>query len=401
MPQPQKNLDTISVTTKAAPHVFPTLDGLRGVASILVLIRHFEPFFGKAMEFQESFLAVDIFFLLSGAVISHAYERRLQSGLSVLHFAYIRVVRIYPLYILASTITLLVILSGMEQIGAGHLLLYSALALLMLPNLFVSESGIDKPELFPLNFPAWSLFFELAVNIFYAAVLRFLTTRTLIVIMSVSALGLIAFMYFSHAHNLDIGWTVKSLPGGFFRVGYSFFAGVFLYRRFTLKRAASFPGRHSAFIPYAILLLGAIFLMAAPSGTFQPYFDFVAVVVVFPVIVYLGLIFQPKGVGARIFKFFGLISYAVYVIHGPLAILSQGYLRAANGISVEHHVPWAGLDFEYNYAPWAGLGFLVFLLPFCWWLDQIYDVPLRRFLLGLWPSNPDKIHTRNTVTPPH
>src|SRR5208337_1638090 len=47
------------------------------------------------------------------------------------------------------------------------------LAILMIPDLFVQA-------LFPLNFPAWSLFFELWVNIVYAFTFRLLTLRVLV-----------------------------------------------------------------------------------------------------------------------------------------------------------------------------------------------------------------------------
>ena len=90
---------------------FYTLDGIRGIAAILVMMRHTIPFFG--VDFVESYLAVDIFFLLSGVVITNAYERRLQSGLSVLRFIWIRVVRMYPLYMLGSLISIVAVAFGL------------------------------------------------------------------------------------------------------------------------------------------------------------------------------------------------------------------------------------------------------------------------------------------------
>jgi peptidoglycan/LPS O-acetylase OafA/YrhL len=103
-----------------------------------------------------------------------------------------------------------------------------------LPGLSFSRSlALPDPfvfSVFPLNPPAWSLFFELAGNIAYASVFRFLSYRVLAAIMAVSTLGLAGFLYFGPQHDLHLGWNVENLSGGFFRVGYSFFAGVLLYR---------------------------------------------------------------------------------------------------------------------------------------------------------------------------
>ena len=59
------------MTAVAPRRAFQTLDGLRGVGAFLVVIRHV-PLFGAA-HVPESFLAVDLFYLVSGFVVAHAY----------------------------------------------------------------------------------------------------------------------------------------------------------------------------------------------------------------------------------------------------------------------------------------------------------------------------------------
>ena len=83
------------------------------------------------------------------------------------------------------------------------------------------------------------------------------------------------------------------------------------------------------------------------------------------------------GVGARVCKFLGSISYAVYVIHVPLEWLITGMIQRMAGVPVESWDPWA---------PWAGFCFIGVLLAFCWALDKFYDAPLRRFLLARMQS---------------
>ena len=98
---------------------FTTLDGLRGIAAIAVVARH-APFLwgehGPTGALSESYLAVDFFFVLSGFVLAHAYGSRFQHGLSNAAFMRTRLLRLYPLYLLA-----LVFSSGVVaiQIGVG------------------------------------------------------------------------------------------------------------------------------------------------------------------------------------------------------------------------------------------------------------------------------------------
>ncbi|WP_044531373.1 acyltransferase family protein, partial [Herbaspirillum sp. B65] len=74
---------------------FLTLDGFRGIAAILVVLRHTTPYFGDN-PFFSSYLAVDLFFLLSGAVVARSYEHRLQQDMSLRQFMWIRLLRLYP-----------------------------------------------------------------------------------------------------------------------------------------------------------------------------------------------------------------------------------------------------------------------------------------------------------------
>lgn len=85
---------------------YPVLEGLRGAAAILVLFRHI-PTYAPPINFQMSYLAVDLFFVLSGFVIANSYEQKLTSEkMSFKEFAVLRVIRIFPLYIIGSLIGL-------------------------------------------------------------------------------------------------------------------------------------------------------------------------------------------------------------------------------------------------------------------------------------------------------
>jgi peptidoglycan/LPS O-acetylase OafA/YrhL len=88
---------------RGTPHQFATLDGLRGVAAIAVTSLHFRFELGKFL-LPHSYLAVDFFFVLSGFVLAYAYEDRLSEGMKPIQFLRLRVIRLYPLYLIGTLI---------------------------------------------------------------------------------------------------------------------------------------------------------------------------------------------------------------------------------------------------------------------------------------------------------
>ena len=78
--------------------VFHTLDALRGIAAIGVLVFHMGPIF-TPIAAPGGYLAVDLFFMMSGVVLSHAYEARFRAGMGTLDFMRARLIRLYPLYL--------------------------------------------------------------------------------------------------------------------------------------------------------------------------------------------------------------------------------------------------------------------------------------------------------------
>jgi peptidoglycan/LPS O-acetylase OafA/YrhL len=250
-----------------------------------------------------------------------------------------------------------------DAMGTGDLFVLVGLGILFVPNPVVGTPA----QMFPFDGPAWSVFFELAANIFYAYTLRFLTNRVLMAIMLLSAAGLAGCLCVLPGHSLNVGFTVKSSPAGFCRAGYSFFTGVFLYRLFVSKKASMTKRKPSLVVPGGIVTLIATLLLSSPGEKLVPYFDFACVVLVFPALICAALHFEMSGAGARVCRFLGTVSYALYAVHDPV-------FHAIKAIADREHVAIN------NYAPWAGLGILIFLIWFCWLLDMVYDLPVRRFL---------------------
>lgn len=173
------------------PH-YELLDGLRGVAALLVVIYHvFEGYaFSSGAPLIEGmnhgYLAVDFFFMLSGFVIAYAYDSRWQSTLTLKNFALRRLVRLHPMVLMGAVLGVITfVLQGSQQWDGTHMALSAVMwALLMAMFMIPALPGCGyevrgNGEMFPLNGPTWSLFFEYIGNVLYALVLRRFSTRVL------------------------------------------------------------------------------------------------------------------------------------------------------------------------------------------------------------------------------
>ena len=88
---------------------YEILDGMRGIAALLVLTRHTTEFW--TFTLHHSYLAVDLFFLLSGFVLASSYDISLRDRvLSVRRFIFLRLIRLYPLFLVSVACFLLLFL---------------------------------------------------------------------------------------------------------------------------------------------------------------------------------------------------------------------------------------------------------------------------------------------------
>ena len=227
------------------PH-YELLDGLRGVAALLVICYHiFEGFATSPVDqrFNHGYLAVDFFFLLSGFVVGYAYDDRWKRGMRCRDFIRRRLIRLHPMVVLGAVFGAAAFwLQGPVRwdgtpVSAGMLLLALLCGMVLLPVWPGAGHEVrGNGEMYPLNGPSWSLFFEYLGNLLYAFLLRRLPTRllALVVVLSGSALALFAVCDLSGYGHLGVGWTLAdyNLPGGLLRMLFSFSAGMLLSRRF-------------------------------------------------------------------------------------------------------------------------------------------------------------------------
>lgn len=344
--------------------MFYTIDGLRGIAALLVVCRHIVPLHGGKLNFQSSYLAVELFFLFSGFVIAHAYDRRFEAGMSFWDFFKARMIRLYPLYFLGFVIAVLTIpmarLMGIRTWPLDPRVIVPNL--FMLPTYIRFAGGV----LFPFNNPSWTLFFELLANFAYCLVFRYLTNGRLALTVIVTG-GLLAFAAY-YFGSLDIGYSQRHFIGGFARVAFSFFAGVAVYR---LQRAFPCPIRVSPWV----LLAGAVALLVQymPRGLHRELYDSLCAIFVFPLFAYLATAVEPGPAGAKLFTLGGGASYALYLIHAPIGgVLNQFftlYGRPKGSIVL-------------------GIGFIAAVSVVAVLVERFYDRPVRRWLTGLTGRRP-------------
>jgi peptidoglycan/LPS O-acetylase OafA/YrhL len=298
----------------AERRLYGGLDGLRGVAALVVLVFHVLALnTGTQQRFFHGYLAVDLFFLLSGFVVAGAYEAKLTAGaLSFPAFAGLRLKRLWPMAALGVGVGALCAL--LVQPSAGVLILkLSCAALTFLPQ---GGSGDSAP--FPIDPVLWSLSVEIVVNLLYAALARRLSTPVLIAVCGAAFAGLVA-VGIPHG-GLSMGWRASDLAMGYVRAGFSFPLGVLLWRIRDRWPALPFSWRGAS-----VLVLGAALTpYLLPEGPAHGFWDLAAVAILFPLVLMAAA--QPAPRAAAVTAALGGISYPLYVLHYPLLLLlaSQG-----------------------------------------------------------------------------
>jgi peptidoglycan/LPS O-acetylase OafA/YrhL len=330
-------------------HKYLALDGLRGLAALIVVAYHARAWFPYYLP--GSHLAVDFFFLLSGFVIAHAYDAKLENGsLGFWRFALLRIIRLYPLYILALVIT---VGSRWGYMEPEDLRARTFFALFMVPNL-----AHEAPRW--LVVASWSLFFELAINFAFALFHKRLST---VVLLSASAVGFVlCLINAQHFGSFNFGFTWEGVQGGLGRVLLSFPLGIVIYRHRNLLMSGI------AWSTWPSFVLLTLVLAFPTTPEMKPYYELFAVVVLLPAILVFAASAQPRPVSMPILAALGALSYAIYILHGVFLRILNTNLELKDQITALQ--------------PWGGLALIAAMVPICLLLDKYYDMPVRRWLLA-------------------
>lgn len=240
-PTPTKTPISSSFFPDTKSH-YVILDGLRGVAAIMVIIFHvFEIFSGgnhHAQIINHGYLAVDFFFLLSGFVIGYAYDDR-WGKMTLKGFFKRRLIRLHPMIILAMIIGAIgfyasaspILFPHINEVPVWKMLVVMLIGFTLIPVIGSFEIR-GWGEMHPLNGPAWSLFFEYVGNILYALFIRKLPTKILALLVVLASLATIHLAVFGTNGDMIGGWSFnpEQLKVGLTRLLFPFLAGLLLSR---------------------------------------------------------------------------------------------------------------------------------------------------------------------------
>ena len=260
-----------------------TLDTLRGVAALMVVITHVFPLTwpnctDTTCNVRFGYLAVDLFFALSGFVIAMNYEPRFALGLNAVRFMLLRFIRLFPLFWIAAALGAipLIYAASIGQEPWVNVLLISITNAVLAP----SPPLIGHPDPFPLVSPAWSLFYELWVaNLSFAVIGRRLSYKLLVSIIVASFAGLT--LYVTRFGTIDGGSLWSTFIAGLPRVMFSFFVGVLLHRTHKIFSPPQIPS-------IVILTVFALTLVMDIPERFSAIYELGCVAVFYPALIYLG-----------------------------------------------------------------------------------------------------------------
>ena len=360
---------------------YEILDGLRGVAAVVILVYHL--FEACGIVLGHAYLGVDFFFALSGFVIGYAYDDR-WNKMSIGDFFKRRLVRLHPMLIMGTTIGFLLYYFGRSEafplIGTQPLwwvvvmYLYTCLMLPMARSWDLR--GWDDTNSF--NGSTWSLQWEYIANILYALVLRFLPTVALAALTFVAALGTIDITFnldvfsllegrFGAPYTVNGGWNLSSqeLYVGFVRLAFPFLAGLLLSRlKATIKLRGAFA--------ICSALVAAMMLMPVMEGLKNGIYEVLCILVLIPLIVSIGAGSTVKGKRAgRLCLFLGEISYPLYITHLPFIYMQMAWMT--------NHP-----EATRSEAIMVAVSTFVLAIGVAYAALKLYDLPLRKWLTEHW-----------------
>jgi peptidoglycan/LPS O-acetylase OafA/YrhL len=338
---------------------FAALDGLRGVAALVVVIFHFMEM--VIWDYSKLFvghgwLAVDFFFCLSGFVIGYAYDDRIRA-MGIWTFLKVRLIRLHPMVVFGSVLGLVTLIidpfrGGPLGYSAGRVALMFLSSIFLIPYPTMHERGFS---LFSLNSPAWSLFWEYVANIFYAIVLFRFSRHWLVIATVLAAIVLCIVGY--NAGNLWAGFNGKTFWTGAARISFSFLAGLLVYRSKWIIR------NKLGFTALSVLLLLAFVMPYAKGGWIR---EAAVIIVYFPLLVALGAGVTLAPGSEKFCKFAGNLSYPLYMTHYAV-IWAFGNYYGSQKPDTTH----LAIVVTSGVLIMVGFAYLVMVL---------YDMPIRSFL---------------------
>lgn len=369
---------TVFADTK--PH-YHLLDGLRGVAALMVIWYHvFEGYAfagGTTIDtFNHGYLAVDFFFILSGFVIGYVYDDRWGKNFTMKDFIKRRLIRLHPMVIMGAVVGAITFyIQGSVQWDGTHIGISMVMLSLLCTIFFIpAMPGVGyevrgNGEMFPLNGPCWSLFFEYIGNILYALFIRRLSNKALTIVVVLLGVALASFAIFnvSGYGNIGVGWTLDGVNfiGGLLRMLFPFSMGMLLSRNF---KPMKLRGAFWICTLVMIALFAVPYLEGTESICTNGIYEAFCIIIAFPILLWIGASGTTTDKkSTQICKFLGDISYPIYVIHYPFMYLFYAWL-------IKNQLFTLGETWQVALCVYA------WNILFAYLCLKLYDEPVRKYL---------------------
>ena len=305
---------------------YPALDGIRGLAILLVVFFHN---FGFLKYFGFGWLGVDLFFVLSGYLITDILIRTVGNKYYLRNFYLKRILRIFPLYYLVVSITIFILpqFRGLwdnlqfyvENQWWVWFYLQNWLYVFKEPeqtNFLLHFWSLAVEEQYYLLWPWVILLLRKPSRLITTTVLILfgvIITRIILWINQVEGLEYFGLYTFTRVDGLCIG---------------SLLALIMYIDRDWLRK-------YTAFIVSIVAGLNFLFYFLNRASYFSfPFFPFIGYTtfaIVFAVLVYEAVQGKTKLINLifinPILSFFGKISYGFYVFHWPVYVALNSWFR--------------------------------------------------------------------------
>jgi peptidoglycan/LPS O-acetylase OafA/YrhL len=298
----------------------PSLTSLRGIAALWVVLYHYVVVYFSQLNpshythfVEKGYLAVDLFFMLSGFVLTHVYRRAFAEGITkhYLRFLLSRVARLYPLHIMVLLLFVATALTSrlLEYAATGTfetIPLHGPRSLAApLANLLMLQ-GLEAGQL-SWNYPAWSISAEFAAYLLFPLLLPTIWRaspryKIVLAIFLIGILSLFSYYYGGDFNQWDGPQTLlRCLP--------EFTLGTLLYAAFRSGAYTPILGSDSV----SVLILMTTLSVLHFGGP-----DLVVVllfaVLILSVVVNTGTVATIANRKPLIWL--GNISYSLYLLHG-------------------------------------------------------------------------------------